>query len=80
MFHCAKTDVFYWLCHNSKSTLDTQLNFYKKTMYFAFAIKPIHKLFSCDYLSGKYSMVKCHRNANFEEIDTELSAEKNDEF
>ena len=30
------------------------------------------KLFLCDYLTTHYSMVKCRRNINFEEIDTEL--------
>ena len=64
----------------------------KQTMYFVFAIKTKHmsvscgngkitrkemsKLFSCGY--DRYDMVKCHRNVNFEEIDTECSTGKND--
>ena len=64
----------------------------KQTMYFVFTIKTKHmsvscgngkitrkemsKLFSCGH--DRYDMVKCHRNVNFEEIDTESSTGKND--
>ena len=41
--------------------------------------KKMSKLFSCDY--DHYDMVKCHRNVNFEKIETEQpSAGKNDRF
>ena len=40
--------------------------------------KEMSKLFSCDY--NRYDMVKCRRNVNFEDIDTESSTGKNDEF
>ena len=36
------------------------------------------KLFSCDY--DHYNVVKCRRNMNFEEIDTEPPTWKNDGF
>ena len=36
------------------------------------------KLFLCDY--NYYNMVRCHRNVDFEEINTESSTGKNDEF
>ena len=36
------------------------------------------KLFLCDY--DHYDMMKCRRNVNFEEIDTEPSTGKNDGF
>ena len=65
-------------------------------MYFIFAIKTKHesvsrdnsktmrkemsKSFSCDYLTTYHSMVKCRRNFNFEEIDTEPSTGKKDRF
>ena len=35
--------------------------------------KEMLKLFLCDYLTTHYSMVNCHRNINFEEIDTKPS-------
>ena len=31
-------------------------------------------------MSKLFDMVKCHRNVNFEEIDTERSTGKNEEF
>ena len=37
-------------------------------------------LFSYNYLTTHYSMVKCCRNVKFEEIDTEHSTGKNDRF
>ena len=40
--------------------------------------KETSKLFSCDY--DHYYMVKCRRNVNFEEMDTERSTEKSDGF
>ena len=65
-----------------------------QTLYFVFVIKTRHKslscdngkitrkemskLFLCDYLTTHYSMVKCHENVNFEEINTESSTGKND--
>ena len=40
--------------------------------------KETPKLFSCDYDHyNHYNMVKCRRNVNFEEIDTEPSTGKN---
>ena len=36
------------------------------------------KLFSCDY--DYYNIMKCRRNMNFEEMDTEPSTGKNDGF
>ena len=63
-------------------------------MYFVFAIKTRHmsisrdnskitrkemlKLFLCDY--NHYDIVKCRLKVSFEEIDTEPSARKNNEF
>ena len=38
------------------------------------------KLFSYDYLTTRYSIAKCRFNVNFEQIDTEPSIGKNDEF
>ena len=40
--------------------------------------KKMSKLYSCDY--DHYDMVKCRRNMNFEEIDTEPSTGKHDGF
>ena len=37
------------------------------------------KLFLCDYNTTN-GMVKCRRNVNFEEMDTERSTGKNDAF
>ena len=67
-----------------------------QTMYFVFVIKTRHKslscdngkitrkemskLFLCDYLTTHYSMVKCHGNVNFEEINSEPLTGKNDRF
>ena len=66
----------------------------KQDMYFVFAIKTRHmsisrdnskitrkemlKLFLCDY--NHYDIVKCPLKVIFEEIDTEPSARKNNEF
>ena len=65
-------------------------------MYFVFSIKTRHtsvssgdgkitqkemsKLFSNDYLTTHYNTVKCHRNVNFEGIDTEPSTGKMEDF
>ena len=39
------------------------------------------KLFSCDYLTAhRYDEMKCHKNINFEEVDTEPATGKNDGF
>ena len=40
--------------------------------------KEMLKLFSCDY--DHYNIMKCRRNMNFEEMDTEPSTGKNDGF
>ena len=43
--------------------------------------KKMSKLFSCDYLTAhRYDEMKCHKNINFEEVDTEPATGKNDGF
>ena len=42
--------------------------------------KEISNLFSCDYHTTHYIIVNCRQNVNFEEIDTELSTGRIDEF
>ena len=74
--------------------LGRELGNNKQTFYFASPVKTRHmsdsrdngkttrkeksKLFLCDY--NYYNMVRCHRNVDFEEINTESSTGKNDEF